>query len=410
MSLRKLLSSSRLYFTSKYLKLQSLMTCKDDNTLAFIPHGGMYANGYDLFNYKSDNCLSFLHYLIERCGGKYKYRLACDVQQYDELSRKLKLEYPNLDIACFPFFGIDDYKVLYKELMKCSLIFTSESYPLPFKTAKHKVVFLSYFIPFKDDYKCHEGEDYDSLFDLCVSSSQIYSNIVAHTYHVDFGKFNVLGFPRDDELFSPYFCPELDKDIESSVDYKVEKVLLYSPTHRDYEEKEDSKRCVLGFEISKSKMEKFLRENGLLIICKLHSHQNDAVINNNLPNGMVIHKPNNSYGLCELMQRADALITDYTSAYFDYLLLDRPVLFNFYDYQIYKETRGFSYDPLEPIIAGDVFTDEQSFYEACSRFVDGQDSYAEKRRWVRDLQHKYLDCNSSERIYNYLLENKFLIG
>ncbi len=410
MHLSNLLSLIRPYLKERYLKLLGSLAKKENDMLAFIPHGGMFANGYDLFNYKSDNCLSFLHYLIEKCGAKYKYRLACDIQQYPELSRRLKLEYPNIDIVCFPFFGIDDYNVQYKELMKCSLIFTAESYPLPFKTAKHKVVFLSYFIPFKDDYKCHVGEDYDSLFDLCVSSSLIYSNIVAHTYHVDFGKFNVLGFPRDDELFSPYFCPELDKDIESSVDYKVEKVLLYSPTHRDYEEKEDSKRCVLGFEISKSKMEKFLRENGLLIICKLHSHQNDAVINNNLPNGMVIHKPNNSYGLCELMQRADALITDYTSAYFDYLLLDRPVLFNFYDYQIYKETRGFSYDPLEPIIAGDVFTDEQSFYEACSRYVDGQDSYAEKRRWVRDLQHKYLDCNSSERIYNYLLENKFLIG
>ena len=157
-------------------------------------------------------------------------------------------------------------------------------------------------------------------------------------------------------------------------------------------------------------MESFLRESGIQIICKLHSHQNEAVISRDMPDGMMIHKSTNLYGLCELMQRADVLITDYTSTYFDYLLLDRPVLFNFYDYQIYQETRGFSYDPLEPILAGDVFTDEMSFYETCDKLLKGEDNHVEKRRWVRDLQHKYTDANASDRIYNYLVEQKVLLG
>lgn len=409
MFLRKYLSHFHLYIRQQYLKLWGRLAHKDTGMLAFIPHGGMYANGYDLFNYKSDNCLTFLHYLIERCGARYKYRLACDIRQYDELSKRLKSELPNIDVKCFPFFNIDNSFVQYKELIKCSLIFTAESYPLPFKSPKQKVVFLSYFIPFKDDYKYHREvkDDFDQLFDLCISSSLIYSNIVSHTYHVDFSKFKILGFPRDDELLTTAVCPKLEDEIKQSVNYEVKKIFLYSPTHRDYEENSGSKRSILGFDISRTKMEAFLRKYGILIICKLHSHQNDAVISDDIPYGMVVHKPTPFYGLCELMQRADVLITDYTSTFFDYLLLDRPVLFNFYDYQVYRETRGFSYDPLEPIIAGDVFTDEQSFYEMCTKLVEGQDSYGEKRHWVRDLQHKYIDTYASERIYKYLLEEKY---
>ena len=412
MYLSNLLSQIRLYIKEQYLKVLGILTQKEDDMLAFIPHGGMYANGYDLFNYKSDNCLSFLHYLIERYGAKYKYRLACDISQYEDLSNKLKEEYPNIDIKCFSFFGVRTRIAQYKELMRCSVIFTAEGYPLPFKNSKQKIVFLSYFIPFKDDYKCHseDDEDFDRLFDLCISSSLLYSNIVSHTYHVDFGKFKVLGFPRDDELLAPYSCMELDNFINTSVDYEVKKVFLYSPTHRDYEENMSSKRNLLGFKVDKTKMEEFLRRNGILIVCKLHSHQNGEVISSDIPYGMVIHKTNKSYGLCELMQRADVLITDYTSTYFDYLLLNRPVLFNFYDYHLYKETRGFSYDPLEPIIAGEVFTDEQSFYEKCNVLLSDDDGFDTKRRWIRDLQHKYIDSNSSERIYSYLLDNKYLIG
>lgn len=410
MYLKKLLSQIRLYFKEKYLKSLGYFTQKEDDMLAFIPHGGMYANGYDLFNYKSDNCLAFLHYLIERCGAKYKYRLACDFQQYDDLSRKLKLEYPSIDVKCFSFFGINLKPAHCKELMKSSIIFTAEGYPLPFKKTSQTVVFLSYFIPFKNDYQCHHDDqmDFNLVFDYCISSSLIYSNIVAHTYHVEFDKFKVLGFPRDDELLSKYSCSELDNVIHNSVDYDVRKILLYCPTHRDYEEQSNSKRSVLGFMFDKGIMESFLRENGLLIICKLHSHQNEAVVSDDIPYGVIIHKSTKSYGLCELMQKADVLITDYTSTYFDYLLLDKPVLFNFYDYQIYQESRGFSYDPLEPILAGDIFCDEKSFYEVCSKVLGVDDCYSEKRRWVRDLQHKYIDAKSSDRIFNFLQDNKIL--
>lgn len=388
------------------IKLLSLFLKPRPNQLAFIPHGGMYGNGYDLVNYKSDNALSLLVYMINRYGNTYSYRIACDIRQYDGIKDDIKKRFSNINIICVPFLGPHSFRwSLYKELIRSSYIFTCEGYPLPFKRKWHKVVFLSYFKPFKDDYKYHQiarKEHFDKLFDVSISTSSTYSNIVAHAYNVPFSKFVSLGFSRDDMLLSDYYCPPLDKAICSSVDYEVKNVFLYTPTHRDYESQTTEERELLGFKVHKEKFENFLRKNGIIIICKIHTAQNKSVIDNKAINGVFVHSATEEYGLCELLQRADCLITDYTSTYFDYLLLDRPVLFNFYDVEKYEKSRGFSFDPLQSIIAGDVFIDEESFYKMAQKVVDGIDEYAQKRKFVKDLMHKYIDNNSSKRICDYL--------
>jgi len=396
----------KIEIRSLFIKFASLFFKPQNNKIAFIPHGGMYDNGYDLSNYKSDNSLSLLIYIINTYGNKYSYRIACDSRHLTSIENDAKKRYPNLDIACVHFFGPKNFQwSSYKELIKSKVIFASEGYSLPFKRKWHRVVFLSYFKPFKDDYKNHILErkiDFKDTFDYCISTSSIYSNIVAHTYNVPYSRFVNLGFSRDDELLGKYNCPSLDNFIRNSVDYEVKKVFLYTPTHRDYEESKTGQRELLGFKVDKVNFERFLRNNGVLIICKIHTKQNSEVFDSDQLEGVVVHKATADYGLCELLQRADCLLTDYTSTYFDYLLLDRPVLFNFYDYDKYKKTRGFSFDPLEPIIAGDIFTNENTFYTMTKKVVDGVDEYGDKRKFVRDLMHKYKDTYTSKRICEFI--------
>ena len=42
-----------------------------------------------------------------------------------------------------------------------------------------------------------------------------------------------------------------------------------------------------------------------------------------------------------LLRNADALITDYSSAYFDYMLLNRPIAFTVEDIEEYRKRSGF---------------------------------------------------------------------
>ncbi len=389
-----------------FLKMMGILTRKDPFMISFIPHGGMLYNGYDIFNYKSDNALTLLHFMIEKYGRKYKYRVACDSLQYNELKKKIQSVYCNIDVACFPLFEGGKYRIKYiKDLIKSKYIFTAEGHPQYYKSKNQLLFYISYYIPFKNDYIKGKGlymQTYESLFNECISTSNLYSYITSTVFHVSFDKFKVLGFPRDDELLKPYNCKALDDYINQSVDYRVNRVILYTPTHRDYERGSTLNRDFLGIKIDKQELESFLIRNKCVIICKLHSAQNSRVYRNEEIKGVLFYHASKDFGLCELLQKADVLITDYTSTYFDYLLLDRPVLFDFYDYNIYAETRGFSYDPLEPILAGDVVKDENTFFNALQDIIDGKDKYAEKRKFVRDLQHKYIDTKSSERICNYI--------
>lgn len=405
MALYSILKTIGIRFRILWLKIQGVVISKDNNMISFIPHGGMFDNGYDVFNYKSDNALALLHYMIIEHGISYKYRLACDKRQYDVLQNRLKTEFPNIDIDCFPLFqGEGSDFVIHKDLIKSKFIFMAESRPLYFKNSYHKVFFLNYFIPFKNDYGMREmyRQKYNDLFDGSFTTSLINSYILSTDYNIPLSKFETLGFSRNDELLKPYSCEVLDTDIKNCVDYEVKKVILYTPTHRDYEKKSKVKRGVMGFDIDITKLEDFLRKNNCVLVCKLHSAQNKEVFDGSIPQGIFIYKPNSSYGLCELMQKSDFLITDYTSAYFDYLLLDKPVLFNYYDLDLYKKTRGFSYDPLESILAGDIFSDEDSFYKTVKCVIDGGDSFSSKRLFVRNLVHKYIDSNSSRRICRFV--------
>ena len=282
---------------------------------------------------------------------------------------------------------------------------------MPIKNSKQIYTILGYFIPFKNDYNLsyvkHSNVNLKKQCNYYITTSLLSSQIISHTYDIPLYKFKILGFSRNDNLLQMSQNILLETYIKSLVSYKINKIVLYTPTHRDYEriEEQNTIRSLLGFEVNKQKFESFLKDNGILIICKLHSAQNSATIKKCMPKGVVSFDTNNSYGLCELMQYSDALITDYTSAYFDYLLLDRPVIFNFYDFEKYRDFRGFSYEPIDSILAGDIIKNEEELLNALRNIIDGIDTYKDKRNYVLHLHHKYIDSNSSERIYNLVFCN-----
>ena len=412
-------------FFLQIIKFINRLLKKDTKLLVFIPHGGIYKDSYSLWKYTSDNALAFMKYMIDSYGAEYKYCVAVDYREYDGYDERLRKSYPdNIEITSFPFFldGIESrilkrklyYQNIFKVLCRASYIFTSETPSLYYKTKKQTVVYLGYYVPFKNDYlPINAGITMNinasKSYDYCITTSLLSSQIISHTYNIPLYKFRHLGFSRNDALLKIKRNTSLEKFIYQSVDYQVRKVFLYTPTHRDYEQNRHcSARNILGFDFDKERLSTFLKQNNAIIICKVHSRQNTEALRKELPVGVVLHIPNQNYGLCELMQYSDCLITDYTSAYFDYLLLDRPVLFNFYDFDKYKEYRGFSYDPIDSILAGEVFVDEASFYDKMTIALC-TDTYQQKRSFVKDMVYKYKDSHSSERIYDLVFKKQTVI-
>lgn len=385
-------------------------TKEDGKSLTFIPHGGCEKDGYNLLNYKSDSALTMFRYIADNHGNKHKYQIAAGENEISRLQKIADEEYPCLDIRFFVHPGL--CKSLKTRLRTCKsmsgskYIFTSEAIPFDYISKEQKVYYLGYYSGnFKNDFIAHyqlHKKLYSRAYTNLFSTSYSFSQVNSLLYNIPLSRFVITGLVRNDNLLLPYNCSQLDNWIKSEVDYDVKHVFLYTPTHRDYErEKGVSERSIMGFDILTKELEKFLADNKAVIIVKIHSAQNIDVLKKEVPKGVLLHKANSEFGLNELLQKADYLITDYTSTYFDYLLLDRPVLFNFYDFDIYKKTRGFNYDPIDSIIAGEIFIDQESMLEKMKQVMK-EDHYKWKRKFVRDLIFKYQDSNAAQRVYEYI--------
>ena len=104
----------------------------------------------------------------------------------------------------------------------------------------------------------------------------------------------------------------------------------------------------------------------------------------------------------ELLCCADMLITDYSSVFFEYLLMDRPVIFFAPDYDSYSGSRGFYVDyRMLPGVVLTLDTDLRPHVEAAF----ANDEYVEHRADYRKRFMSACDGCATKRIVDYIKEN-----
>jgi CDP-glycerol glycerophosphotransferase (TagB/SpsB family) len=95
----------------------------------------------------------------------------------------------------------------------------------------------------------------------------------------------------------------------------------------------------------------------------------------------------------ELLLISDLLVTDYSGAYVDYLLLDRPILHFVYDYDQYTSAdRGLYFD-LEEIAGGPLLREVSDLLQALDRHLSQPMLGADRRARVRKV---LLSCEHGE--------------
>ena len=102
--------------------------------------------------------------------------------------------------------------------------------------------------------------------------------------------------------------------------------------------------------------------------------------------------------LYSLLKESNALITDISSVYVDYLLLDRPIGFTVNDMDDYKSGYNVK-DPLS-LMPGKLINDFSDFLQFIIDVISGKDIYEEKRIEINALFNKYRD-GFSRRITEY---------
>ena len=395
----------------------------DSRSLYFIPHPNCRTDKYDIINYSSDNVLVLLNYLLKKDSAEY-YKIYVEIYDSSRISEYQEYIYginPNIRCtflcACVGRFFFN--KISFKDMLYAFFCFCRASkcftatfyYDFSFKKRSQQIICLGYYHTFKDDY--HMGDhSYDKFrnttcnsFDYSIATSCLSARIISIDCGISYDKFKVLGFPRNDLLISKNNCNVIKREISKFAGYDVTKYIVYTPTFRDYETvTEGNLRSILGYvDCDLLKLSKILLKFNAALILKLHPLQNKTVLKKDLPKGILVFEQTYKYGLYDLLSFSDGMITDYTSTYFDFLLVNKPVIFNFYDIEEYRRVRGFSFEPIEFFCAGDIVYNYNELIDAVMGLLAGKDIHAEHRRHISLLMNQFQDDNSTKRICDIFL-------
>lgn len=242
-----------------------------------------------------------------------------------------------------------------------------------------------------------------------LSTSTTYSQIMSNVSGFPVEKIPALGLPCNDLLFSD--TPEVKKFIKNAAD-GVEKVILFLPTYRKSNTgyiTHDGKESASALAMNESEYEalqKFLATKRVRLLVKPHPmsvHYGDnKIITNNiwLINDEWLLK--RGVTLYEVLGRMDALITDASSVYVDFLCIRKPIFFYFPDYEIYCRTRRFLFDPLESVLAGPMCQSGESLIAALEDWCSGEDSFNLERERMATLLNPQSSSNATNKLFEFL--------
>ena len=173
--------------------------------------------------------------------------------------------------------------------------------------------------------------------DYILTTSEEMKPHFASAFQVPSDHVLVAGYPRNDLLFDgeesgidPVYTPEENELLQRIQAYKQNglRIVTYMPTFRASES--------MFFQVMDlEKFNAFLSEEGILLLAKLHvksklKAQFEAFDYSN------ILSVNPNIDTYTFLREAELLITDYSSVYTDYMLLNRPVIAFTYDEQEYE--------------------------------------------------------------------------
>lgn len=346
-----------------------------------------------------DNVKSIFDYLIVN-GYNKKYQIICSLDDFEN--------YTDNKIKNVKFMS--NIQGAYHYLTSKYCFYCFGKYPI--KPSKQQIVInLWHGMPLKKigNMESNNRDEDFNYFTHVLSTSPFFSPFMMEAFNCSQDQVLISGQPRNDELF----VDNNVKEIFNLGDYK--KIIVWLPTFRtstrlNLRNQLSEKTTELSFPIVDDKT-KITELNSLLSldnsILLIKPHPMQDLVESDLDqysNVRIVQQQGldeKKVTLYNLLKVADALVTDYSSVYFDYLLLNRPIGFTIDDINEYRESRGFVIDdPLE-VMPGEKIINYNGFIRFIEQIIDDDDKYANERCNINNLCNAYKDGNSSKRILEF---------
>lgn len=344
----------------------------------------------------TDNIRAFYDYLIENRINE-RYRLIWVVHT----PRKFRNRIHEKNVRFISRFhkGIHIKSMYYNAVSKWFIV-SHYSWPIIWKPEQivvstcHGVHTLKKTIPVKR--KC---------CDYVLSCSEFTADDSKRLFNVDQDHCLIIGMPRLDMLFRHTDCVHKLFD-----DIGDEKIILSMSTFKQAKSWIDSNKVnlyalnIISNSEEMTELNEFLKQQHCVLIVKIHHLQDMQYISSvQLDHIRYITDDDLSRSdvqVNQLLENADILLTDYSSVFYEFLLLNRPIGFMIGDMEEYS--RGFlSDDPLSEMPGEKIVSLQQlkEFIANCNMSID---PYEGQRNQIKKKVYKYFDSNNCERLWKFI--------
>lgn len=249
------------------------------------------------------------------------------------------------------------------------------------KEYKLKLWFYKIFLPWLHPYK----------IDHTIVLSKYFTDETQNDFGVKNQDIFISGFPRNDNLYSK-ISSEIVRDIKLL--FKDSKIIMYMPTFRDYD---------LAYnyfnDFKFTKFQEYLKKTNSIFLFKGHYasktkcdfSQYDRIIDYDSFQSnqeMYLH-----------IKEMDILITDYSSIFHDFLLLDKPIIFTPFDLPIYIKSGRELHYVYNKSVPGPICNNWDEVLDNLTLLSNGNLNYQKNNEYFKNMYHKYQDGNSSKRLF-----------
>ncbi len=241
-----------------------------------------------------------------------------------------------------------------------------------------------------------------------ITSSEAIRPCYAEAFSLDIEKVQAKGFPRTDIFFNKEYINSKKAELLEKYPFmKGKKVILFAPTYRGtqyYDADYDLEKLDL------EKIYKKLKQQNYIFIFKWHpfiynkissKKQNAKKFNKYKKYSDFYYDLSEERDINDLMLVTDILITDYSSLIFDYVFVNKPIIYFAYDLELYENDRGL-YFPFKEYVYGKVAKTNEELLNA----IQSESLEEEKRKVFKEKFVGACDGHSTEKTCKWIFETK----
>ena len=240
-----------------------------------------------------------------------------------------------------------------------------------------------------------------------ITSSEAIRPCYAEAFGMDLEKVQATGSPRTDLFFDEEYKRKKKEEIYNKYPFlKDKKVILFAPTYRGTQARNAHYDMEM---LNLDKIYEKLKNENCIFIFKWHPYlYNNIVRKNNEVYKEYLKYPEFYYDLSDerdindLLLVTDILITDYSSVIFDYVFMNKPIIYFTYDEEEYINNGRGLYFTFKEYVYGLVTKNDDELISAILK----DDMMLEKREVFKEKFLGACDGNSTKKTYEWVFENK----